>query len=601
MNTLNDVGAYSAESVCVLVSTMNQPDNATLQKEMNIGGRYTVINQVTKVNDVPVDINSQSRKFLSFKERGLSRSRNRAVENSTAEICVVADDDMYYVDGYQEIISEAYKKYPDADIIAFHVDNEDKVKQKKVMKEGRIGFIKSMRIASWQITFKRSSLLKKGIIFDEKFGTGTEDYMGEENILLFDCLKSKSKIYYVPTKIATLKKDTESTWFNGYDEKYFIVSGKKFHRMSAWCSYLMAVQFALRKRSRYKGGFGTFKALSYLFQGIRDDKKRKHIYYAGDFLSDNGPAIVNRQYDPYIRNDAYVCRSNSKAIRILHFMWYVPRCDTILVSCVSDFHLKAIRIGKRLHKPTFYLMHGYDRLERQLNKSPDMPDRQLIEDSMLLQADRIICVSEKFSQFLRKERPDIADKITYVNNGVSIAPLHSRALLDDKRDFTIVSVGGGMSLKNNLKVCRAIESMNGKKNITFVVIGPKRLDGDEISRFKFVKYYEKLPHSEVQEWMRKADLYVQNSSFETFGLAVCEALSAGSELLIAKNVGAISVIDNLTEKNIINSPDDIHEIAEKIGYFVNRRGGTQLRFTKASHWRDSFGRLMLELGYGNNA
>jgi glycosyltransferase involved in cell wall biosynthesis len=94
---------------------------------------------------------------------------------------------------------------------------------------------------------------------------------------------------------------------------------------------------------------------------------------------------------------------------------------------------------------------------------------------------------------------------------------------------------------------------------------------------------------------------VQNSSFETFGLAVCEALSAGSELLIAKNVGAISVIDNLTEKNIINSPDDIDEIAKKISYFVKYRGGTQLRFAKASHWRDSFGRLMFEIGHSDNA
>ena len=601
MRILDKSNTFSAKSLCVLASTMNQSDNSILPKEMNIQGNCTVINQVTKIDDVPVDENGHSRKFLSFRERGLSRSRNRAVENSTAEICVIADDDMYYVDDYQKRISGAYNKYPDADIIAFHVGNEDKASEKKIMKEGQIGFIRSMKLASWQITFKKSSLSKKGILFDEKFGTGTEDYMGEENILLFDCLRNKLKIYYVPIKIATLKKDTESTWFKGYDEKYFIVCGKKFHRMSATFSYLLAAQFALRKRNLYKNNIGIMQALSLMIKGIKADKKRRRIYYAGDFLSDNGPAVVNRQYEPYIKNDAYICRSNGKIVRILHFIVYAPRCDTILISSLSDFHLKIIRIAKRFHKKTFYLMHGYGKIENKLNGGLDDSSRQSIEDNLLLQSDRIICVSENFSKLLREERPDIATKITYVNNGVGATSSDLRPPLNHGRGFTVVSVGGGMPRKNNLEVCRAIETMDSKMNITFVVIGPKLLDGDEISQFKFVKYYEKLSHSEVQEWMHKADLYVQNSSFETFGLAVCEALSAGSELLIAKNVGAISVIDNLTEKNIINSPDDIDEIAKKISYFVKYRGGTQLRFAKASHWRDSFGRLMFEIGHSDNA
>lgn len=416
MRILDKSNTFSTKSLCVLVSTMNQSDNSILPKEMNIQGNCTVINQVTKIDDVPADVNSHSRKFLSFRERGLSRSRNRAVENSTAEICVIADDDMYYTDDYRETISRAYNKYPDADIIAFHVDNENRASQKKVMKEGRIGFIRSMKLASWQITFKKSSLSKKGILFDEKFGTGTEDYMGEENILLFDCLRNKLKIYYVPIKIATLKKDTESTWFEGYDEKYFKVCGKKFHRMSATFSYLLAIQFALRKRSKYKNRLSSLRVLSCLFNGIQEGKKRKHVYYAGDFLSVNGPAVVNRRYEPYIKNDAYICRSNSRIIRILHLIFYAPRCDVLLVSCVSDFHLRVVHIAKRFHKKTFYLMHEYSKQKGRLNVSPDNPGRQSIEDGLLLHSNRIICVSEDFSEFLRKDRPDIASKITYVDS-----------------------------------------------------------------------------------------------------------------------------------------------------------------------------------------
>ena len=146
----------------VLVSTMNQEDNRKLLENMNIKNNYVVINQLVKENiNKPQNVVEDTKKFLSYKERGLSKSRNRAIKNSNADVCVIADDDMVYCDNYEKIISNAYKKYEDADIIAFVVEHEDKTKEKKILKEGRVHFLKSMKISSVQITFKRESIIKK--------------------------------------------------------------------------------------------------------------------------------------------------------------------------------------------------------------------------------------------------------------------------------------------------------------------------------------------------------------------------------------------------------------------------------------------------------
>ncbi|WP_231286967.1 glycosyltransferase [Aerococcus sp. Group 1] len=57
---------------------------------------------------------------------------------------------------------------------------------------------------------------------------------------------------------------------------------------------------------------------------------------------------------------------------------------------------------------------------------------------------------------------------------------------------------------------------------------------------------------------------MQNSYFETFGLAVLEALFNGNNLLISKNVGARDVLENLQNSDVINDNQNIEEITEKI-------------------------------------
>ena len=83
----------------VLVSTMNQEKKNELIRNMRIND-CVIINQITKNIKFQKDDLNSSQKFLSFKEKGLSRSRNKAIQNSSADICIIADDDMYYEEDY---------------------------------------------------------------------------------------------------------------------------------------------------------------------------------------------------------------------------------------------------------------------------------------------------------------------------------------------------------------------------------------------------------------------------------------------------------------------------------------------------------------------
>lgn len=211
---------------------------------------------------------------MSYYDKGLSKSRNIAIKKSNADICILADDDLYYTNNYKKSVEAAYLKHKDADIIAFVVKHENKKSEKKVMKEGRIGFIKSMKISSVQITFKRESIINNNIKFNEKFGAGAKYYFGEENIFLAECLKKGLKIYYVPVKIATLK-DSESTWFKGHTKENYNISGAVYYEMSKYLYPLLILQFVVRKKSLYGKYLSPQDILKYMFEGVKKYKKEE--------------------------------------------------------------------------------------------------------------------------------------------------------------------------------------------------------------------------------------------------------------------------------------------------------------------------------------
>lgn len=254
-----------------LVSTMNHLHPELLVGTMNLK-HCLIVNQVTRNEmSIPKNIVQNGVRTISLRDKGLSRSRNLALSEATADICIISDDDMAYDNNYESIILDGYRKYPDADIIVFRVDNSDGTTRQ--LRAGRVDFLHSMKVCSVQISFRNKSIHDKHIRFNNRFGTGTENYMGEENIFLADCLKSGLKIYSHPIKISSLT-DSNSTWFKGYDTNYFYVKGKVFHMMSRRLAFLLSLQFAIRKHGIYKKSISFMEALASMKKGIYDQRNK---------------------------------------------------------------------------------------------------------------------------------------------------------------------------------------------------------------------------------------------------------------------------------------------------------------------------------------
>lgn len=262
-------------SVEVLISTMNvisKEQHKKLLEKMNIKNKSLTINQCIQENIKKFDIENANNRVFSFSEKGLSKSRNKALERCKSSIGLIADDDLEYVNDYEKIIESAYERYKDADVIAFYVEN---AKNKNANKEGQLRFLNTFKVCSVQISFKVESIIKNKIIFDECFGAGSDIFInGEENIFLADCLKKGLKIYYCPVKIAVLH-ERESSWFAGYNEKFFQSTGAKFYRMSKYLNKILILQYAIRKRQLYCNDIYFMQAIKYMLEGANIEKHIK--------------------------------------------------------------------------------------------------------------------------------------------------------------------------------------------------------------------------------------------------------------------------------------------------------------------------------------
>lgn len=251
-------------SLQVLVSTMN--NNFNLLNKMNLYCSSIVINQCNFDNINHFEHLNNRVIWINSSNRGLSISRNMAIINSDSDFCLLADDDLVYVESFCDKIIKQFDYYEDASILIFVVDGIEREFKRYGKTSKRLNYLSILKVSSVQIAFRRSAIIDNHIKFNDKFGSGSIFSMGEENIFLSDCLKKGLKAYFVPVKIADLHFG-ESSWFKGFNRKYCLDQGASLTAFSKKFSLILIFSFALRKRKLFKLNYSLITVLKYMLLG----------------------------------------------------------------------------------------------------------------------------------------------------------------------------------------------------------------------------------------------------------------------------------------------------------------------------------------------
>lgn len=236
----------------ILVATMKQED-FSLVKKMNIKTNAIIANQ----HDTDSVINQTTEhgeiKMITTATRGVGLNRNIALMASDAEILLFADDDIVYYDGTLDGVKQAFKQLPDADVIIFSTD----ITKNGVIIENRYAPIKrrhiwdSLKYGTYALAIRGDAVIKANITFNQLFGGGCIYGSGEDSLFIIECLKKGLRVYTHPYVLGACAKDS-SSWFEGYNKKYFFDKGAfwNFAFPKAKLLFILALAVKLKKKKK---------------------------------------------------------------------------------------------------------------------------------------------------------------------------------------------------------------------------------------------------------------------------------------------------------------------------------------------------------------
>ena len=257
----------------VLIATMKQEDFSLLEK-MNVRCSAVIANQHDK-NEISFKQEEYGcAKMITTDTRGVGLNRNIALMASSADILLFADDDVTYYDGSLAGVCQAFEELPQADVIIFSVDHSKngEVYEKVRLPIRKLHWWNSMRYGTYVVAIRRQAVLSKNITFNQLFGGGCQYGCGEDSLFIMDCFKNRLNVYSHGYVLGVSTKD-ESTWFCGYDKKYFHDKGVLFAFLFPCMKWIMFPVFAVRMKMKLKPAFSLWEVFRLMMSGVKSAKK----------------------------------------------------------------------------------------------------------------------------------------------------------------------------------------------------------------------------------------------------------------------------------------------------------------------------------------
>jgi glycosyltransferase involved in cell wall biosynthesis len=153
-------------------------------------------------------------KLVELKSRGVAKSRNAAIQYASGKYLIFGDDDITFVEeGLQECIAY-FESHPDCSIIMAQTSDENgKLRKAYPKKAHKLSRFNSAKAATYELMIRIESIRNAGIRFDENFGAGADNYLGDEYIFIADSIKKGLKGVFLPIKLAIHPSESSgSAW-----------------------------------------------------------------------------------------------------------------------------------------------------------------------------------------------------------------------------------------------------------------------------------------------------------------------------------------------------------------------------------------------------
>ncbi|MGA0113063.1 MAG: glycosyltransferase family 2 protein [Candidatus Nanopelagicaceae bacterium] len=219
-----------------------------------------VIVIVQSANEAEISLEIDEEQLIRLKSRGVAKSRNAALRSASGKYLLFGDDDVTFNEaGIDEVLAYFEAHSECSVIMAQAVDESGALRKNYPTKPHKLTRFNSAKAATYEMMVRVDAIRAKGIKFDENFGAGAENYLGDEYIFISDALKAGLKGVFLPVPVAVHPKDSSgSDWGTRKD---LTARAAVFSRVFGPTAPLIRALFLVKSR---KGKVGFINAARFI-------------------------------------------------------------------------------------------------------------------------------------------------------------------------------------------------------------------------------------------------------------------------------------------------------------------------------------------------
>lgn len=229
---------------------------------------WIVIHQITDTTDYSAFYATHPHvQFHTMQGKGLSRSRNAALQLATGEWIYLCDDDITLSAELLSILESAAAHWPDAAILTFQLRTPGGAFFKNYPQAPMLHHQRSIGgVSSGEIILRKKAVDQGAVRFDERFGLGANFISGEEYLMLRHAMREGIPIAFYPAAIGT---HPENSTGNNFTPALVQSKGAIIATTYGHACWMLNFLYAIRKHPVYRHQLGFFAFLKYIYSGSR--------------------------------------------------------------------------------------------------------------------------------------------------------------------------------------------------------------------------------------------------------------------------------------------------------------------------------------------
>jgi GT2 family glycosyltransferase len=203
----------------------------------------------------------RSAKLIELRNRGVAKSRNAAIDRASGKYLLFADDDVTFSEADITSAIQYFESNPEVSILLTRAnDPQGNARKDYVDKETPIKLTNSARAATYEMLIRVDAIREKKVRFDEDFGAGVSNYLGDEYIFIADALRAGLAGVHLPITVAVHPVESSgSKWGTTEDLQ---ARSKVFTRVFGWKAPIYRAAFLFKTKNPWPG---FMKAIRFIF------------------------------------------------------------------------------------------------------------------------------------------------------------------------------------------------------------------------------------------------------------------------------------------------------------------------------------------------